>query len=177
KPAPDEADAVAPIALRRRSNGYAGPGLVLAILVWPVGLVLSVIALVRSRSCGGEGRTTAILGLLCGVVLGVVTFVLVSSLRIAPAPPDPGCAAAKAPATVIQDASVDSAKLDNAATQIHNAAGKAKNPQLKVTLNAIYSDTLLYIQQLQSYTTTLVPAQQLQQNLDDLDRFCQFPSP
>lgn len=180
QPAPEQSAVSVLTPLKQRSNGIAVPGLVLAILVWPAGLVLSVIALVRARSRGGAGRTAAILGLTFSIILAAttVTFALIGTLKTdQTAPVDPGCAAAKAPALVIQDASIDSVRLENAAVQIHNDAAKAKSPQLKVTLDAIYNDTLLYIQQLRAATTSLVPAQQLQQNLDDLDQFCNFPSP
>lgn len=176
-PEPARSGIFAPMTLKQQSNRIATPGLVLAILVWPVGLVLSAIALIRSRSRGGMGQTTSILGLVFGVILAVATFAVIGTLKTSPTPKDPGCAAAKTAALSLESYSTDTIQLESDATALQKAVGKASSQQLKATIDAVYSSTQLYIQQLETVTaSTDVPIQQLQANLDDLNRICQYPS-
>jgi hypothetical protein len=78
-----------PLALQRQTNPMAKAGLILAILVWPIGLVLSVIALFKASKRGGAGWTAGIWGVLISLVLASVTVFLVSSSNSHGS--DPGC--------------------------------------------------------------------------------------
>jgi hypothetical protein len=78
----------------KQSNGLAVAGLVLAILFWPLGLIFSIIGLVRSKARGGAGKTPAIIGLVLAVLFGagsIVFFVSVAKSTAA----DPGCISAE----------------------------------------------------------------------------------
>ena len=77
-----------------RSNVVALVGLVLAVLAWPVGLVLSVIGLVRSSKLGGAGRTVAIVGLCVSVLVGAGSIAFIALNQHAAV--DPGCVSAEA---------------------------------------------------------------------------------
>lgn len=174
RPAPEQSGIFAPMTLKQQSNPLAKPGLILAILVWPVGLVLSAIALVKARSRGGEGQLTAILGLLSGVILAVTTFAVVGTLENGPTPGDPGCTAAKAPVLAFRANGTDTTLLTNDATALQQAIGKASSQQVKSAIDAVHNTEQLYIQQLQSQNLSPVAGQQLDENLADLNRICQF---
>lgn len=177
RPTPEPTGIFAPMTLEKQSNRMANTGLVLAILVWPVGLVLSAIALVRSRSRGGTGQTSSILGLVFGVIVAVTTFAVVSTLENSPAPGDPGCAAAKSAALALQDPGTETTQVAAEAAALQTAEGKASSQKAKAAINAAYNSAHLYAQELQTGVgDQLTLAVQLQESLETLDRICQYPN-
>lgn len=115
-------------------------GLVLAVLIWPAGLVLSVIGLVTSRGRGGPGRMFAIFGLVVSLVFAVITGVVVDKVLTSTAA-DPGCAAVESPTV-----SSDLAKLvhdDNILDQDENAA-TANQATITAAVSAYISDLKTY---------------------------------
>lgn len=83
-----------PLAMRRQSNQAAVVGLVLAVLLWPVGLVVSIVALRRASKRGGVGLYKAIGGVLASIIFAVATLAL---LTTGPASvSDPACGPALA---------------------------------------------------------------------------------
>lgn len=104
-----------------RSNVVAIVGLVLAVLAWPVGLVLSVIGLIRSGRLAGEGRVVSIVGLCLSVVIGAGSITLVTLLQDKAV--DPGCVSAEAGVKAFRG----SVATDQAAIQQDEAA---QNQQL-----------------------------------------------
>jgi hypothetical protein len=77
-----------------RRNGFAVAGLVLAILIWPLGLIFSVIGLVKSKARAGAGRVLSIVGIIVALVIGAGSVGLVVVAARSPAA-DPGCLAAE----------------------------------------------------------------------------------
>jgi len=81
-----------PLELQRQSNRAAVVGLVLAVLFWPIGLIVSILAFFLARRRGGAGEAKAISGLLISVLLAIATFLYFFAFNAPPA--DPACAAA-----------------------------------------------------------------------------------
>lgn len=76
-----------PAAERPRGLGLSITGLVLAVLLAPVGALVSLVALIRARRGKGLPRTLAIVGLIVGVVLSalgaVIAFAVIVPLFLA----------------------------------------------------------------------------------------------
>lgn len=95
---------------RKKSNPVSVVGLVLAVLVWPLGLIVSLIGVIRSTRLGGVGRTLGIVGLIVSLVVGAgsITVLVVHSHKTF----DPGCASAETGLSVFADSvNADEAKL------------------------------------------------------------------
>jgi len=108
------------------TNGMAIAGVVLAVFFWPLGLVFSIIGLVKSKALGGVGRTMAIVGLVLSTIFGVGTIVgavvLVNVVKNAPAL-DPGCRYTEpAIATFLPEISADQTNVDNDIASDNQAA-------------------------------------------------------
>ncbi len=84
-----------PSHLTRQSNRAATWGAALALPLWPAGLVLSLVGLVRSAPRGGAGRDRAILGLLVSLAAALVTFTVLTTQSTASTAKDPGCRLSK----------------------------------------------------------------------------------
>jgi hypothetical protein len=70
----------------KRRNAYAIIGIVLAVLIWPLGLIFSIIGLVKSKARGGSGKTLSIVGIaLSAISLVGPVQTLQSELNIAEA--------------------------------------------------------------------------------------------
>jgi len=78
----------------KRRNGFAVAGIVLAILIWPLGLVFSIIGLAKSKARAGVGRALSIVGIVISLIIGAASIGLVVVAARSPAA-DPGCLAAE----------------------------------------------------------------------------------
>lgn len=83
-----------PSGPQQRSNGFAVAGIVLAILLWPLGLVFAIIGLVKSRSRAGAGKVLSIVSIVVAVVVGAASTSLIAVVGNSPAA-DPGCISAE----------------------------------------------------------------------------------
>jgi hypothetical protein len=54
-------------------------GLVLAILIWPVGLVLSIVALNQIKTSGQGGRGLAVAGIIISALQGLLVVLLLAT--------------------------------------------------------------------------------------------------
>jgi len=81
----------------RRRNGFAVAGIVLGILVWPLGLIFSIIGLAKSKARAGVGRGLSIVGIVISLIIGAASVGLVVVAAKSPAA-DPGCLAAESAA-------------------------------------------------------------------------------
>ena len=111
-----ESPAPAPTAskqVRQGSNTVAVVGLVFAVLVWPLGTILSLSGLIRSGKLGGAGRTAGIVGLVLSLLVGAgSTAFLVLNHHT---PVDPGCVTAEAGVTAFRThVTTDQAAIQNA---------------------------------------------------------------
>jgi hypothetical protein len=84
----------------KRRNGFAVAGMVLAILVWPLGLIFSIIGLAKSKARAGAGRVLSIVGIIVALLVGAGSIGLVVVVARSPAA-DPGCLAAENDARAI----------------------------------------------------------------------------
>jgi len=90
--ADDPAGPPAVTAVKRR-NAYAITGVVLAVLIWPLGLIFSIIGLVKSRKRGGSGKTLSIVGIVLSLAY-TIPFVVAAVVVYHDLPrDDPGCVA------------------------------------------------------------------------------------
>lgn len=64
-------------AQKKPVNGIAIAGLILSVLFAPLGLVLSIIGLVRSKKMDGEGRKLGIAGIVISVLVIVCVIVFI----------------------------------------------------------------------------------------------------
>lgn len=115
-PVPASAPAT-PERSRPKSNAVAVVGLVLAVPVWPLGAILSLVGLVRSGKLGGTGRTLGIVGLALSLLVGAgsITFLALHRHKFV----DPGCVSAKASVTAFRNTVL----TDEAAIQKDRADG------------------------------------------------------
>jgi hypothetical protein len=126
------------------SNGIAVAGLILAFLVPPVGLILSIIGLVKSGRAGRRG--VAVAGLVIGLVLTLVVaaagiLYLVASKSSAL---DPGCGTAQSAVTdnASKIASADTFKDAAQATidGLGAAESKATHDNVRSAIKALKDD-------------------------------------
>jgi len=137
--------AVATPAEAPQSNGVAVAGFVLAILFAPVGLILSIVGLVKSGKVGGKGRVLSVFGIIISLAfIGAGTAVAVVVTKEVVKVTQPGCINGK---SAILD---NSAKLDSDATKVegfqatikglNDAAAEATDPQIRDAMKATADD-------------------------------------
>lgn len=127
----------------RQRNPFALVGAVLSFIPL-VGLVLSVVGFVRSRTRGGVGRTMALVGLALSVVFGgAETYVGTTAPLF-----DAGCIDAKSSASRLQaieaspggNALVLANEMDSIHADLDTAAGEAGSAQVRVRLQSVADD-------------------------------------
>ncbi|MEV7026783.1 hypothetical protein [Kitasatospora sp. NPDC093558] len=153
------------------SNGFAIAGLILAFLAAPLGLVFSIIGLVKSKSAG-KGKVPAIIGLIVSVLsmaVGIALFAMIGSKVVKAI--DPGCTSATSTVTTYSDkisadaSNPDALKADlkNATDQLNAAAAKAGNADAKNAISALAGD---YQQLYTAVSTGTAPSANLQSKID-----------
>ncbi|MQS16586.1 DUF4190 domain-containing protein [Streptomyces kaniharaensis] len=160
-----------PIQQPTGSNGFAIAGLVLAFFFSPLGLIFSIIGLVKSKSAG-KGKVPAIIGLivsLLSIAVGITVFVVIGSKVVKAI--DPGCTSATSTVTTYSDkisadaSNPDALKADlkNATDQLNAAAAKAGNANAKNAISALAAD---YQQMYTAVSTGTAPSADLQSKLE-----------
>ncbi|MFE0464114.1 hypothetical protein ACFW1A_33150 [Kitasatospora sp. NPDC058965] len=153
------------------SNGFAIAGLILAFLFFPLGLIFSIIGLVKSKSAG-KGKVPAIIGLIvsllatAGTIAGIALAVSTVSKAL-----DSGCVSATSTVTTYSDkmsadaGSPDALKADfkNATDELNAAAAKAGNAAAKSAISALAGD---YQQLYTDVSTGTAPSADLQSKLE-----------
>jgi len=79
-----------PVTAVKRGNAFAIAGIVLGILIWPLGLLFSIIGLVKSKARAGSGKVLSIVGIvvsLAGAAASIPFAVFVFHSLAG----DPGC--------------------------------------------------------------------------------------
>jgi hypothetical protein len=72
-PGDDYPPALPPVTPVKRGNAFAVAGIVLGILIWPLGLLFSIIGLVKSKARAGSGKVLSIVGIVVSLA-GAATF-------------------------------------------------------------------------------------------------------
>jgi len=94
-PYPQPRDGYPMPPMQKQSNDFAISGFFLSILFWPLGLILSIIGLVRSGKLGGAGKKYALSGLILSIVFCALSIFLIAKISGSTAE-DPGCTTAEA---------------------------------------------------------------------------------
>lgn len=149
--------------VQKQSNGLAIAGFVLAFLFSPLGLILSIIGLVRSGKLGGAGKKFALSGVILSIVFCALSIFLIAKVSGSTAE-DPGCTTAESSLTALEpqmtsvetQLSADESSSDVAAvktdlnsmvTYLQTAQGDlshsgtvAVHPQVKTEITAVSND-------------------------------------
>ncbi|HEX6450293.1 MAG TPA: hypothetical protein VF060_12635 [Trebonia sp.] len=81
---------------RKRGNGFAAAGIILAILIWPLGLIFAIVGLSKSGERAGDGRVLSIVAIVLSVIVGAASIsVAAFTVIYKPTVSDPGCVAAE----------------------------------------------------------------------------------
>jgi hypothetical protein len=83
-----------PVQQQKQSNGFAVAGFILSLLPL-LGLIFSILGLVRSGKVAGKGRVLSIVGLVLSIVFAVVYSLLIANVAKSATALDPGCTTAE----------------------------------------------------------------------------------
>ncbi len=153
---PGYEDAPAP---QQGTNGLAIAGLILAFLMWPIGLILSIVALVQTRRRNQKGRGLAIGGIVVSVLAGVLSIVLIvaafATVKNIDTIADPGCTSGKAAVLKLDnlpsnDVPKMKAQLQQAVADLNTASAKAKDARVRDAMKTMAGDITQLLQGLDS---------------------------
>jgi uncharacterized protein HemX len=147
---PEPAEPTAPETSSQR-NGLAIAGFILAIVAFPVGLVLSLIALVQTFRRNQKGKVLAVLGTVISlaeltVLVVALGFVVGTVSQNASTLLDPGCTQGKAvilendQAPETEDPEVLIQQMDELVAGLDEAAAQAKSDEVRAALLALRDD-------------------------------------
>jgi hypothetical protein len=183
-PPPIQPFPVMPVAppVKAGTSGVTITGFVLAFVLPPIGLILSIIGVVKASGGRRKGKGLAIAGIIIAVVamgLGGVVVAAVSSSTLA----DPGCGLGKS--AILDNADKISA-TDQAATKkalqdtvsgLQNAQSQAKHANVRAAMKAAGDD---YGQLLAASTARTAPSAALttkmDKDIDAIDALCTIGS-
>jgi hypothetical protein len=74
----------------KRGNAFAVAGIVFGILIWPLGLLFSIIGLVKSKARAGSGKALSIVGIVISLA-SAASFVGFAVVAFNSMAADPGC--------------------------------------------------------------------------------------
>ena len=138
---------------QQSTSGLAIAGFILAILIAPLGFILSLIAVFKTGKGRRKGRGLAIAGIIISVLIiaGVSSLVaVIANSTVA----DPGCTAGKT--AILNGASNPDAKsLQTTIDGLNAAAAKAKHDNVRSSMKALAD---VYTQLLNATQTGNVPA-------------------
>jgi hypothetical protein len=148
-----------PVAPQRNSNGLAIAGFVLAFLgpLALIGLILSIVGLIKSKAAGGKGKGLAIAGIVISIIASVSLGLLVFAASKATAL-DPGCTTAELKITSLNsklttDASNPDALITDLQTvhqDLVDAESKAVHDSVKTKIQAFDTDVQNFISDFQA---------------------------
>jgi hypothetical protein len=164
------------------TNGLSIAGFVLAIVVAPIGFILSIVGLVQAGRRGQKGKGLAIAGIIISLVLmvtGVAAAVAVGMTvgkKVATLA-DPGCTVGKAAildnASKISSPDTAKAGLQASIDGLNSAIAKAQHDDVRNAMKAVADD---YSQLLQAINTGTAPDPGLQDKLtadaEKVDSLC-----
>jgi hypothetical protein len=139
---------------KQGTSGLAIAGLILAILVAPIGFILSLIAIFRTGNGRPKGRGLAIAGVIVSVLIigGATTLVVVASNSTLA---DPGCSAGKAAVLGSAGNPTDASAMQATIDGLNAATAKAKHANVRDATKALADD---YTQMQQAIKTGNMPA-------------------
>jgi hypothetical protein len=150
-----------PYGPEKRGNGFAIAGIILAVLLWPLGLVFAIIGLVKSRARAGAGKALSIVAIVVAVVVGAASISIVVILRNSTLA-DPGCRSAESsfrgflPTVAADDSAISkdvhnptaekadirkfSADIQTIVTELNAASAMSTHQSVKDKINKMSSD-------------------------------------
>jgi hypothetical protein len=149
-------------------NGLAIAGFILAILIAPIGFILSLIGLIQAARRGQKGKVLASLGLVISIlIMAGVGLAVVALGKNVTTVADPGCVSGK---QVILDNKVDATDAAGLKTQLqtvisglNSAAAKAKHDNVRSAMTKLAGD---YNELLQALNNGTQPAADLESRVD-----------
>jgi hypothetical protein len=154
----------------QRTSGLAIAGFILAIVVAPIGFVLSLIAVFKTGAGKAKGKGLAIAGIIISLVIMAGTTVLIIAAANSTVA-DPGCIDGKN-AIINNSATINEQTLQKTVDELNAAAAKAKHDDVKAAVQAVADD---YKQMLTAVKTGQVPPNLLDKVSADgakLDSLC-----
>jgi hypothetical protein len=157
-----------PVQPPKSTSGVAIAGFILAFLIAPLGLILSIVGLVQTGGGRRKGKGLAIAGVVISLLLiiGSGALILAVGNKVATLA-DPGCTTGKA--AILDNAdklsSQDTIKdgLQTTITGLASAQAKAKHDNVRNAMKALDDD---YTQLLSAVTNGTQPAANLQAKID-----------
>jgi hypothetical protein len=157
-----------PVQPPKSTSGVAIAGFILAFLIAPLGLILSIVGLVQTGGGRRKGKGLAIAGVVISLLLiiGSGALILAVGNKVATLA-DPGCTTGKA--AILDNAdklsSQDTIKdgLQATITGLASAQAKAKHDNVRNAMKALDDD---YTQLLSAVTNGTQPAANLQAKID-----------
>lgn len=153
-----------PVQQEKQSNGFAIAGFILSLLPL-LGLIFSIIGLVRSGKVGGKGRGLSIAGIILSIALGIGYSIGIAHIANSATALDPGCTSAESRFNAL-DGQVQSDSsnmnallndLDSMQQALQSSAGQAVHDSVKTKLQAASSDlaaTITDLKGIQAGTST-----------------------
>jgi hypothetical protein len=86
-----------PNGSKKRGNGFAVAGIILAVLLAPLGLILAIVGLVKSGARDGAGKVLSIVAIVVSLIVGGAITAGIVAIRNSTVV-DPGCIAAESSA-------------------------------------------------------------------------------
>jgi hypothetical protein len=131
----------------RQRNKAAVAGLFLSWIFWPAGLVISIIALRKSRSPGGTGKELAVVGLVASVLFAFLTAGAIAVIARS-AGTDPACTTAtRSAATLDQDLTTGEANIGSGSSADSTASLGTFVARLRSDVSDLDSAQALAVQQ------------------------------
>jgi hypothetical protein len=142
----------------KRVNAYAITGVVLAFVIFPLGLLFSIIGLVKSKARAGSGKILSIVGIALSLVAAVPFGIFV--VQVFGSTADPGCVAQSETLTMdntfsaeenaaIQDEGTPAERADaqhilghaqTLRSELNVAAAKAQKQSVRAEIGMMVSD-------------------------------------
>lgn len=153
-----------PVQQQKQSNGFAVAGFILSLLPL-LGLIFSIIGLIRSFKVAGKGRILSIAGIVLSIVFAVVYSLLLAGVAKSATALDPGCTTVEnrftSLSTQLQSDSGNMSALMNDLTStqqtLQDSANQAVHASVKTQLQSASTDlqaTIADLKALQAGTTT-----------------------
>jgi hypothetical protein len=153
-----------PVQQQKQSNGFAVAGFILSLLPL-LGIIFSILGLVRSGKVAGKGRVLSIVGLALSIVFAVGYSLLIADVAKSATALDPGCTTAETQIrtlnTHLQADSGNLSSLMNDLTSmqqtLQDSANQAVHANVKTQLQAASTDlqaTIADLKAMQAGTST-----------------------
>ena len=153
-----------PVQQQKQSNGFAVAGFILSLLPL-LGLIFSILGLIRSFKVAGKGRILSIAGIVLSIVFAVVYSLLIAGVAKSSTALDPGCTTTES-RFVTLDSQIQSdsgninalmSDLTSMQQTLQDSANQATHDSVKTKLQAAGTDlaaTIADLKALQAGTTT-----------------------